>query len=223
MEGVALAVLTASHGAASRHRECLEGAIEHGQLIPFPDATLHLDPHFLEPEEAQARFAALLAEVPWARGFITLFGRRVAEPRLSCWMGDPGRAYRYSGVTRAPTPWTPTADALRERVSDALGVRFDSALLNLYRDGQDAMGWHADDEPELGPEPVIASLSLGATRDFRLRHRTRRDVPPITLALPPGSLLVMSGTTQARWQHALPRRTKVKEPRINVTFRQILR
>lgn len=190
--------------------------------IPLPGAELRFDPHWLGPLEADALLAALLAQVPWEVHRIRIFGREVDSPRLSCWIGDPEAHYRYSGTDFTPHPWPAALRPLRARLQDTLGVSFNSVLTNLYRDGNDAMGWHSDAEPELGPEPVIASISLGATRRFALKHR---DDPQRRLALdlPHGSLLVMSGATQRNYRHALPRTSRAIGPRINLTFRRILR
>jgi alkylated DNA repair dioxygenase AlkB len=160
-------------------------------------------------------------QVPWEVHRIRLFGRWHDSPRRSCWIGDPGASYRYSGADFSPRPWPAALDAVRARLAAELGGPFNSVLANLYRDGRDAMGWHADDEPELGEAPVIASLSLGQPRRFLLRHRTR-PAQRMALELPHGSLLVMRGTTQAHYRHALPRSLRVQGPRINLTFRRVL-
>ncbi|MCL1634617.1 alpha-ketoglutarate-dependent dioxygenase AlkB [Luteimonas sp. SX5] len=185
------------------------------------DADLAFDPHWLTAEAAQALFAGLLAHVPWEVHRIRLFGREVDSPRLSCWIGDPDAAYTYSGSRFAPRPWPDALMPIRERLSLELGIGFNSVLANLYRDGSDSMGWHSDSEAELGPQPTIASVSLGATRRFALKQR--RD-PSVKLAvdLPPGSLLVMRGDTQANYRHALPRTAKPVGARINLTFRRIV-
>ena len=174
---------------------------------------------------ATALMEALMGDIPWTRHRLRIFGREVDAPRLSCWIGDPGAMYRYSGTGFAPEPWPAALVPVRDAVSEAAGVAFNSVLANLYRNGQDAMGWHSDDERELGREPVIASLSLGATRRFVLKARAAdadgrfaRHV----LELPHGSLLVMRGDTQTRFRHALPRTARPVGPRINLTFRQIL-
>lgn len=169
---------------------------------------------------AEALNAALSQAISWETHRLRLFGRWVDAPRLSCWIGDPGAVYRYSGQTFAPQPWPQALLPLRQRLREELGVDFNSVLANLYRDGRDAMGWHSDDEPELGPEPVIASLSLGAARRFVLRRRDDHAVKQ-ALVLEPGSLLVMRGVSQRDWQHALPRTAKPVGPRINLTFRRI--
>ena len=186
--------------------------------LTLPGADLLFDPVFLTPAEADAAFAALRHALPWEVHRLRLFGREVDSPRLSAWIGDPGTAYRYSGATFEPHPWPPALRALRERVAAAAGSPLNSVLANLYRDGRDYMGWHSDDERALGPHPVIASLSLGATRRFRLRHR-RDPALALALELPPGSLLVMRGQTQRVARHALPRTARRIGERINLTFR----
>lgn len=188
--------------------------------IALPDADLHYVPGWLAADEAGALMAALRDSVAWENHRVRLFGREHASPRLSCWIGEAGAVYRYSGASLVPRGWTPALAALRERLQAELGTPFNSVLANLYRDGRDAMGWHSDDEPELGPEPVIASLSLGAPRRFVLRHRGDPALKCV-LVLGPGSLLVMRGPTQRYWKHALPRTAKPVGARINLTFRQV--
>lgn len=190
------------------------------QSIPLPGADIAFDPQWLPSGEADVLLQRLLDEVPWETHRIRMFGRVVDSPRLSCWIGDPGASYRYSGTRFEPHPWPPALQPVRERLARELGVAFDSVLANRYRNGRDAMGWHRDDEPELGPEPVIASLSLGASRRFRLKADAAA-VPPLTLELPHGSLLVMRGATQSRFRHALPRTARPVGERINLTFRRI--
>lgn len=187
----------------------------------MPQATVVLREHFLSEREADTLFEALRADIEWEQHKVRLFGREVPSPRLSAWHGDPDAAYRYSGFTHRPRPWTSPLSDLRVAVEREVGTAFNSVLLNRYRDGRDAMGWHADDEPELGPEPVIASVSLGAARRMRFRHRTRKEWTA-DLSLGNGSLLVMAGTTQRYWMHSIPRTRKVQEERINLTFRRIV-
>ena len=163
---------------------------------------------------------ALLAEIRWEQHHVRLFGRTVPSPRLSCWIGDAGSAYTYSGVRQEPRPWPSSLLPILDRLRAACGTAFNSALANLYRDGGDAMGWHSDDEPELGSEPVIASLSLGGSRRFLLRPRTAGD--RLCLELAHGSLLLMGGDCQQLYRHALPRTRRHVAARINLTFRQIL-
>lgn len=173
----------------------------------------------LRPEEQEQALAILLNEVPWTQNKVRMFGKVHPEPRLVAWYGDEDRRYSYSGIRLKPLPWTPTLLHLKEVCERFAQARFNTVLVNLYRDGQDTVGWHSDDEPELGTDPVIASLSLGAPRTFRLRNRSSRETR--TVDLPSGSLLVMSGRCQADWEHQLPRRARVLERRLNLTFRTI--
>ena len=191
------------------------------QALPVDGGGLRYAEAFLPPAEADACLASLLHEVPWKQSEIRLYGRLVREPRLGCWMGDPGAVYRYSGTVFRPEPWIAPVRALKQAVEAATGHAFNSVLLNLYRDGRDAMGWHSDDEPELGPAPVIASVSLGGVRRFLLRER-RPGARSLGIALAHGSLLVMDGDLQRRYRHAVPRTAKPVAARVNLTFRRIL-
>ncbi|HVF34858.1 MAG TPA: alpha-ketoglutarate-dependent dioxygenase AlkB [Candidatus Saccharimonadia bacterium] len=188
--------------------------------IELRDAALRFDPDFVPAVERAALFVALRDGITWETHVIRLFGRDIPSPRLSCWIGDPGTGYVYSGTQFEPHEWSPALLDLRDRVAAATGARFNSVLANRYRDGRDSMGFHADDEPELGREPVIASLSVGATRRFVLRHRTRKR-EHFALDLNDGSLLVMAGATQRHWNHALPKTARPVGERINLTFRWI--
>ncbi len=173
-----------------------------------------------EAGEAARLFDELRGQIDWRQEEILMFGRRVPVPRRVAWHGDPGASYTYSGTEHHPLPWTPALERVRGRVTGLTGVHFNAVLLNLYRDGRDGMGWHADDEPELGCDPVIASVSLGATRRFCLRHRRRKDLR-LDVPLAHGSLLLMSGATQHHWVHALPKTTVPVGERINLTFRRV--
>ncbi len=173
--------------------------------------------------DADRWLARLLAEVPWKQEHITVFGRRHPMPRLSCWMADLGCEYRYADLQNAIEPWSPAAEEIRERLRAELACPFNSLLLNLYRDGRDSMGWHADDEPELVHQAPIASLSLGAARTFRMRPRGRPADSKVAYELCHGDLLIMDPPTQLLWQHELPRRLRVAEPRVNLTFRLVRR
>lgn len=195
--------------------------------LQLPDAMLAWWPHWLPVEQADALFAQLRASIPWSVHRIRLFGREVDSPRLSAWLGDAGAGYAYSGAHFAPHPWSPTLQTLRAQVESACGTHFNSVLANLYRDGNDSMGWHSDDERELGCMPVIASLSLGTERLFRMRRKRARGTPrqpgdTLDLRLPHGSLLRMAGATQQNYCHAIPKSRRVQGARINLTFRQII-
>ena len=170
-----------------------------------------------------ALLAELIATSTWQQPELTLYGRTHPVPRLTSWMADPGCTYRYSGIDHSPVPFSAIANALRQELQQCPGSpMFNSLLLNLYRDGHDRMGWHADDEPELDPTAPIASLSLGASRDLRFRPRSSASgQPPLTLRLDDGDLLLMEAPTQRHWQHGLPSRTRVTRQRLNLTYRVI--
>jgi alkylated DNA repair dioxygenase AlkB len=192
------------------------------QSLPLPGGELSLWSRWLDQDEADALLTGLQATIPWEVHRIRIFGRDVDSPRLSCWIGDDDATYVYSRTRFEPHPWTPMLASLRERVSLACGVRFNSVLANLYRDGRDSMGWHSDNEPELGPRPIIASLSLGATRRFRLKPRganTGGDVLGVELGH--GSLLRMAGDTQRLYVHDLPKTSAAVGSRLNLTFRWV--
>ena len=189
------------------------------ETVELPGATLVYAPDWLDPDAASTLFEALRKGLPWERHRITVYGRSLDAPRLSCWIGDA--AYTYSGTRFEPHPWPAALDRVRERLERELDAGFNSVLANLYRDGNDRLGFHRDSEPELGPEPLIASISLGATRRFRLRERKGRGSYGIDLEH--GSLLVMAGATQRNWLHAVPPTARVVGPRINLTFRRVLR
>lgn len=192
------------------------------ESFALPDADLVLYPQFFSQAESDALFAELRRVTPWSQGYITLYGQRHAEPRLTAWYGDAGKRYSYSGLTLEPLPWTPFLLNLKARVEVAAQTEFNSVLLNLYRSGRDSNGWHQDNEPELGHNPVIASVSLGAVRRFQLRHKFKKELPKVELDLPHGSLLVMAGPTQHYWQHQIPKTARPVAERINLTFRVIL-
>lgn len=194
-----------------------------------PGLLLRHQPGWLQEHgiDTQALRRDLGAALPWQQPEVTVYGRRHPTPRLTCWVADPGCTYRYSGLVQSVTAWTPSLSQLRDRLEQQLGVRFNSLLLNRYRDGSDRMGWHADDEPELDPQAPIASLSLGVSRDLRFRPRpadgaaTGTAAAAFNLPLADGDLLVMEAPTQRHWQHALPERRRLSSERINLTFRLI--
>ena len=184
------------------------------------DGVAKYTPRFLDHDKATVFFHLLLDELPWREESIVVYGKRVVVPRLTCWFGDPGVAYRYSGVDHVAEPWTATLSELRRRVEKFSDHQFNGVLGNLYRDGRDGMGWHADNEKELGVDPVIASLSLGEARRFSLQHNKTRE--RIDVDLEHGSLLVMRGELQHHWRHAVPKTRKNVGQRINLTFRAVI-
>jgi len=183
--------------------------------LPGGDVRLYLD----AIPEADQLFQKLMTEVPWKHEHIMLFGKRQAMPRLTCWMGDA--TYTYSGLTNVPAPWNESVQRIRDAAEEFSGTNFNGVLLNLYRDGRDSMGWHADDEATLGSNPIIASVNLGATRRFRFKPKPHHAAPTLGVDLPHASILVMQGATQENWLHAVPKSAKNIAPRINLTFRAL--
>lgn len=183
------------------------------------DGEAFLFEHFIESEEADLLGGRLQHDLRWETEAIVMYGREIMVPRRVCWVGDAGARYTYSGVMHDPQPWPPVLSDLRARVQSFTGYDFNSVLANLYRDGADSMGWHADKERELGRDPVIASLSFGAERVFKLRHNKSNETVETTLGN--GSLLLMCGSLQHHWRHCLPKMRGVTAPRVNLTFRYI--
>ena len=184
-------------------------------LLPF-DGEVFLVPDAIAKAQADDLFRRLREEVAWRQDQATVMGRTRPIPRLQAWYGEGG--YVYSGIRLSPLPWTEPLLWLKARAEELSGAAFNSVLVNLYRDGRDSVSWHADHEPGLGRNPVIASISLGAVRRFQLRHRRRQEAR-LSLDLPHGSLLVMAGATQHHWLHQVPKTGRVVGPRINLTFR----
>jgi len=184
-------------------------------------AWIEHEPAWIEPATADRLFATLRDELAWEQRAIVLFGRSVLQPRLIAWAGDVG--YRYSGQTLEPRRFTPTMATLLARVIERAGVSFNHVLVNRYRMGDDSMGLHADDEPELGEDPVVATVSLGVSRRLVLVPRRRDDGPRRVVELGHGALLVMGGTCQRHFRHGIPREPAVRAERISLTFRRIFR
>jgi alkylated DNA repair dioxygenase AlkB len=158
--------------------------------------------------------------IDWKQDWINFYGKRSPLPRLTSWYGDSGRSYTYSGITSQPNEWNKGLLFIKDAIEQCAGVQFNSVLLNWYRDGEDSLNWHADDEKELGANPVIASANFGATRDFLIRRKDDTS-QKMTLPLKHGTLLVMRGELQHFWEHAIPKRKGVRESRFNMTFRRI--
>ncbi len=191
------------------------------QDLGLPDADVRLLEGFNSGQAAEDLMAALAAETPWRQDAIRVHGREFMQPRLHAWVGDADSSYTYSGLRLTPEPWSPRLLDLRARVEAACEARFNSVLLNLYRNERDSMGMHADDEPELGPRPIIASLSLGEVRTLVFKHRQRADLKPVRIALPSGSLLLMAGSTQVHWKHGIAKQSRALGARLNLTFRWV--
>jgi alkylated DNA repair dioxygenase AlkB len=189
------------------------------QRLPIDDAEVLLQHGINLGSPYQQLLDALIETTPWRQQEIKIYGRNYLQPRLSAWYGD--EAYSYSGILLKPLPWTDTLLELKHRVESIIDHQFNSVLLNYYRDQNDSMGMHSDDEPELGKQPVIASLSLGEERSFLLRHKYRKDIGPVKLFLSSGSMLVMRGDTQSHWKHGITKERKPCGPRINLTFRKV--
>lgn len=174
----------------------------------------------LEKERARALMESFVDEVEWKQEKIFIFGREVLQPRLSAWFGGEGKSYSYSGLHLSPKDWSPTLFALKDLIEKISGKSFNSALLNYYRDGKDSMGWHRDNEKELGRNPAVASLSLGHKRRFIMRHYENKELK-VPLELGEGDLLIMEGESQHKWEHSVPKSAKDLGPRLNITLRNI--
>ncbi|MXZ80321.1 MAG: alpha-ketoglutarate-dependent dioxygenase AlkB [Gammaproteobacteria bacterium] len=177
---------------------------------------------FIEADESQRILESLTCEITWQQHKVRVFNRVHSVPRLTAWYGDKGTVYGYSGSVHHPLPWIPVLTGIRRRVEDFLGRPFNSVLLNLYRNGSDTMGRHSDDEPELGDNPVIASVSFGGSRRFVFHPKPGNPEPRVRTELDDGSLLIMHGSCQRRWKHSIPKTRNLARPRINLTFRTVL-
>jgi alkylated DNA repair dioxygenase AlkB len=201
------------------------------ELLPR-DSSLNLLPRdgivnyygpILSPRDATDYFEALMVTIPWQHDEAIIYGKHIVTARKVAWYGDDPYSYSYSGTTRVARTWTRELSALRSLVEAKSGEKFNSCLCNLYHDGSEGMAWHSDDEDALGRDSAIASLSLGAERKFSLRHKRAREIESVSFQLEHGSLLVMKGATQTNWQHSVPKSARITSPRINLTFRSIVR
>ena len=190
------------------------------QTLPMSDAEVSLYRDIFSPDESTTLFQELVDTIHWQQESIRFGGKAVPLPRLTAWYGDEGKSYRYSGITVNPLPWIPLLLSIETRLEAVSPVTFNSVLLNYYRGERDSVSWHSDDEPELGINPVIASVSFGATRKFQFKHKTNPDLRT-AVDLTPGSLLLMAGATQHHWKHQIPKTTTPVGARINLTFRVI--
>jgi len=194
-----------------------DGPLVHVVEAPGADVVVHRGS--VGTDETPVILQQLVSEVRWRSDIIRLFGREVSIPRLTAWYGDQGRVYTYSGIRLEPLAWTPLLADLRDRAGATAGTSFNSVLANLYRNGSDSVGWHADDEPELGVDPVIASLSFGATRTLAMRRRDGSYRASVDLQ--DGDLMVMAGATQTLWVHRVPKVRRPVGSRVNLTFRTV--
>ncbi|MFN5954581.1 MAG: alpha-ketoglutarate-dependent dioxygenase AlkB family protein [Dolichospermum sp.] len=188
------------------------------ETIISTDGEVILYQNFFSTKESIQLFEDLSSNVKWKQEIIQIFGKKMPIPRLTAWYGDEGKSYTYSGIEQHPEPWNTTLKFIKSKVEEIAKVSFNSVLINLYRHGKDSVSWHSDDEPELGKNPIIASVSFGATRRFSLRHKHSKN-HKIAIDLTSGSLLLMQGETQHFWQHQIAKTAKESQPRINLTFR----
>lgn len=191
-----------------------------GKVILSMDGEVILYKNLFNVNDSDKFFSELYSGTKWQQYTIQIFGKRTPLPRLTAWYGDEGKSYTYSGIEHNPEPWTPVLSSIKERIEEVAEVRFNSVLLNLYRNGRDSVAWHSDDEPELGQNPIIGSVSFGGTRCFSLKHKQIKE-RKFEIYLPHGSFLLMRGETQHHWQHQIAKTTKPVSPRINLTFRII--
>ena len=197
-------------------------ALDRAREIELPDAELSYYPEFFETKQADGLLTKLKDGIEWTQNTIRFYGKESLVPRMEAWYGDEGKSYAYSGIHMDPKPWTEELIIIKHKIEPLAGVAFNSVLINYYRDGKDRVAWHSDDEKELGQNPVIGSVSLGAERKFKLRHKqykTNGHKHEVTLGH--GSFLLMKGSTQHHWMHEIPRTAKPIGPRINLTFRII--
>ena len=188
----------------------------------LPDADIILFNEFFTKTESEKLYKNLIEKINWQQYTIKMFGKILNQPRLTAFYGEENKPYAYSGLKLTPNPWIEDLLFIKSRITKTAQINFSSVLLNYYRNGQDSMGWHSDNEKELGQNPVIGSISFGETRLFQLRHLTRKDLKKVDIKLTNGSFLLMKGQTQHYWEHQIPKTSKHITPRINLTFRTIV-
>ena len=191
------------------------------EVITMPDGEVAIYRNFFNRIESDQIFQELLSKIKWRQDKMKLYGKEFELPRLTAWYGDDGKSYTFSGIPMSPDAWTPTLLSIKSRIEEVTQAKFNSVLLNLYRTERDGVSWHSDDEPELGKNPMIASVSFGETRRFQLRHKLDKSLDKVEITLTHGSLLIMKGSTQHLWQHQIPKTAKSLQERINLTFRII--
>ena len=189
------------------------------QTFALGDSEIQYVANAFTAREADRLLQSLLDAIPWRTATLTIAGQKRPLPRLQCWMADQGRSYSYSGLKLSPHPWNPDVLRIKARLEQLCEHSFNSVLLNYYRDGSDSVSWHADDETELGPNPIVASVSLGAQRTLEFKPKFKITTPKKQIVLGSGSILIMGKTIQNNWLHQLPKISGNIEPRISLTFR----
>ena len=190
------------------------------EIVAHNDLKIRIEEDFFNSVDSNKLLKKFISKLPWESMIIKMFGKDTKIPRLQCWIGDEGCEYRYSGKQLNRQIWSQDLIMIRKKIYKELKIDFNSVLANYYRDGKDSMGWHSDDEKELGPNPTIASISFGSERDLVFRNKISKE----TLAIPQtnGSLILIDGETQKNWQHSIKKTQKLIGPRINLTFRNII-
>lgn len=189
--------------------------------LNMPDADVFIYRNLFSKKESDKLFSELYKNINWKQESILMYGKSIPIPRLTAWYGDDEKSYTYSKIVMNPEPWTLALQSIKSRIESLTAVNFNSVLLNLYRSGSDSVSWHSDDEPELGINPIIGSVSFGGTRRFIFKHKYNKELSRIEVDLTHGSFLFMGGATQHFWQHQVPKTAKSVQPRINLTFRTI--
>lgn len=190
-------------------------------ILELPDAVFEYYPNFFSNDKAEELYKLLYEKTPWQQDNITVFGKNYLQPRLTALYGNEGKPYKYSNIIMKPHPWNAILTHIKELVEEKANQSFTTVLLNLYRNERDSNGWHADNEKELGRNPIIASVSLGEERTFQLKHNTIKEAKQ-NILLKHGSLILMKEGSQVHYKHQIPKATSNKNPRINLTFRTIL-
>lgn len=190
--------------------------------LKIPDGKITFYEGFFNMKESQELMNTLIQTIEWSQDEVVVFGKKHKIPRLNAWYGDEGKVMKYSGLTLQPKSWTKELTEIKNRIEIQTRFEFNSCLLNYYRDGKDGMGWHQDNEKELGINPVIASVTFGQSRPFQLKHINKPEIKKIDIALSNGSLLIMAGETQHYWKHQIPKTSRKVTERINLTFRKII-
>jgi alkylated DNA repair dioxygenase AlkB len=198
-------------------------AVPQTELLSMVDADVIFYRDYFCKEESDKLLHELLRGIEWKQDSIKYYGKEMDLPRLTAWYGDFDTSYTYSNIAMKSSEWTPTLLYVKEKVEEVAGVEFNSVLLNLYRNGKDSVSWHRDNEPELGKNPVIASVSFGDKRRFQFKHISKKELGRVDVDLTHGSLLIMKGSTQEFWLHQIPKTSKLVNPRVNLTFRRILK